>query len=446
MSVQDKLAVQALEKWALPLGRQMADYDPILAAAKHKHPVLIGEATHGTKEFYRARAEITMRLIEEAGFDAVAVEADWPDAYAVNRYVTGTGPEACPHDALEAFERFPTWMWANTEVAHFIDWLHKFNGLSRNRPVGFYGLDLYSMHTSAMAVIDYLEGIDPPAAARARARYGCLDQFIHKPQQYGYAAEMGLTKACEHDITAQLVDLRHKAYHYLTLTGVVDGDDYFCAEQNAKLVKNAETYYRAMFRSRPNSWNLRDQHMAETLADLARHLSEQLGREARIVVWAHNSHVGNAAATEMNKRGEFNIGQLVRESHGYDALLVGFSTCTGAVTAASEWDQPAEKKQIRAPLINSYEWLFQQTSSSRMLLDLTASNEMVDHLLEPRLLRAIGVIYRPETERQSHYFYSCLPEQFDFLLHYDETDALRPLRIPMQWHLGELDETYPTGL
>ncbi|MFC4346845.1 erythromycin esterase family protein [Kordiimonas lipolytica] len=446
MSVQDQAAIHALEKCVTPLDLGASDHASLLRAAKDKKLVLLGEATHGTQQFYRVRADITARLIEEYDFDAVAVEADWPDAYAINRYVTGAGPEVCPRAALDAFERFPTWMWANTEVSRFITWLHTFNSKKSGRPTGFYGLDLYSMSTSAKAVLDYLERVDPQAANRARKRYSCLDQFIHKPQQYGYAAEMGLTKACEHDITAQLVDLRHKAFRYLTQKGIVDGDEYFCAEQNAKLVRNAEIYYRALFRGRPNSWNLRDQHMAETLGDLVHHLSEQLGREAKVIVWAHNSHIGNAAATEMHRRGEFNIGQLVRESHGNNALLIGFSTSTGEVTAASDWDRPAERKNVRAPLPDSYEYLFHRVSHPNFLLDMRSNNEAIDYLLEPRLMRAIGVIYRPETERQSHYFSSCLPEQFDLLLHFDETDAVRPLHVPMRWHQGELDETYPTGL
>ena len=447
----DELTVQAIEKFAMPLGDTFDDYDPIISAAKGKHFVLIGEASHGTREFYKSRGEISMRFIDELGFDAIAVEADWPDAYEVNRYVSNFSPRASAVDALKHFERFPNWMWANTEVLHFIRWLNDFNKLAatekrRKRPVGFYGLDLYSMNTSAHAVVDYLEKHDQDAAMRAITRYSCLAQFIHKPQLYGQAAEFGLTRTCEGEIVAQLIDLQENAHRYISQQGVVDGDEYFCAEQNAKLVQNAEVYYRTMFRERHSSWNQRDKHMFETLGDLKDHLDRQLGKSAKIIVWAHNSHIGNAAATEMGARGEFNIGQLAREKYGDDALLVGFSTCKGEVTAASDWDRPAERKRVRPPFEGSYERLFHQVNFKKFLLDLTAENEMNDMLAKPHLQRAIGVIYRPETERQSHYFFSCLTEQFDFLLHFDDTTALEPLNIPMHWHEGELDETYPTGM
>ena len=453
----DNELVSAIEKHAMPLNSALSDYDPIINAAKDKQFVLIGEASHGTKEFYRSRAEITQRLIEETGFNAVAVEADWPDAYTVNRYVSNLKVQSPVENALKDFERFPTWMWRNTEVMRFVEWLSAYNFTHHaSNPetahiVGFYGLDLYSMSTSAHAVIDYLNTVDPPAASRARARYACLDHFLENPQAYGYVTALGLSDSCEKEIIAQLIELRKKAFHYLSQDGLVAREEYFCAEQNAKLVKNAEEYYRSMFRGRPNSWNVRDQHMFETLEDLARHLTQrkidtQPNSDARIVVWAHNSHVGNAAATEMSQRGELNIGQLVRSKYGSNALLVGFSTCRGTVSAASDWDAPIERKRVRKPLPNSYEEIFHHVNYKQFMLNLQETNEAVDLLMEPRLQRAIGVIYRPETERQSHYFAACLPEQFDFLLHYDETQAVKPLETTPHWHRGEMDETYPTGL
>ena len=454
--------ISALEKHVIPMGGALLDYDEIIDAAKDKKFVLIGEASHGTKEFYRARAEITRRLIEEAGFDAVAVEADWPDAYTVNRYVSNPQIKSSSERALKDFERFPTWMWRNTEVQNFIEWLFSYNYThcllkpETVNNVGFYGLDLYSMSTSAHAVINYLDKVDPLAAKKARERYSCLDDFLDKPQAYGYATKLGLTESCEKDIINQLVSLREKAFDYMRKDGLIAQEEYFCAKQNAKLVKNAEEYYRSMFRGRPNSWNLRDQHMLETLEDLVIHLRQNkknqqatnnaVKHDVKIVVWAHNSHVGNAAATEMSQRGEFNVGQLVREKYGNNSLLIGFSTCRGTVTAASDWDAPIERKRIRAPLPNSYEDIFHQVNHKQFILNLQETNEAVDLLMEPRLQRAIGVIYRPETERQSHYFVSCLPRQFDFLLHYDETHAVKPLKITPHWHRGEMDETYPTGL
>lgn len=452
MSENNKRLVAAIEKNAYPPREMLREYDPIIKAAATKRLVLMGEATHGSHEFYRTRAEITQRLIEEQGFDAVAVEADWPDAYAINRYVCELPPDATAQATLAHFERFPTWMWANQEILQFIEWLRDFNGEQgvKNHAVGFYGLDLYSMSTSVHAVIDYLEKVDPESAAVARQRYGCLDHFMDKPQSYGYAIKFGITDSCEKNIVAQLIDLRKKSYDYMKVNGFVATDEYFCAEQNAKLVRNAEEYYRAMFSSdvttRPNLWNMRDRHMFETLEELMEHMSKRLGREAKIIVWAHNSHIGNANATEMSRRGEYNIGQLTREAYGDRSLLIGFSTAQGTVTAASDWDAPTERKNIRHPLSNSYEDIFHQVNQKNFFLDLREENEATELLRTPRLERAIGVIYRPQTERDSHYFYTTLPEQFDFIIHFDDTKAVEPLNITPHWHRGEIDETYPTGL
>ena len=452
MSENNKRLVSAIEKNVYPPREMLREYDPIIMAAANKRVVLMGEATHGSHEFYRTRAEITQRLIDEQGFDAVAVEADWPDAYAINRFVCGLSSDMTAEATLAHFERFPTWMWANQEVLQFIKWLRDFNEMdkAKNRDVGFYGLDLYSMSTSIHAVIDYLEKVDPTSAALARRRYGCLDYFMDKPQSYGYAIKFGITESCEKNIIAQLVDLRKKAYDYMKVNGFVAADEYFCAEQNAKLVRNAEEYYRAMFSSdlttRPNLWNMRDRHMFETLEELMGHLSKRLGRDAKIIVWAHNSHIGNATATEMSSRGEYNIGQLTREAYGDRSLLIGFSTAQGTVSAASDWDAPTERKNIRRPLTDSYEDIFHQVDQKNFFLDLREENEATELLRTPRLQRAIGVIYRPKTERDSHYFYTTLPEQFDFIIHFDQTRAVEPLKISSQWHQGEIDETYPTGL
>ncbi|HEY0962911.1 MAG TPA: erythromycin esterase family protein [Pseudomonadales bacterium] len=439
--------IRAIEAAALPLAGRMEDYAPLLEAARGKRYVMLGEATHGTREFYRVRAEITERLIDEAGFDAVAVEADWPDAYRVNRFVMQQGTDADASASLGSFERFPRWMWRNREVKRFVEWLHAFNSTPRLRErAGFYGLDLYSLSSSVHAVIGYLERMDPAAARRARQRYGCLWHFMEEPQSYGYATQYGLADSCEADIVLQLRELLQSRQAYLQRDGYVAEDEYFCAAQNAKVVKGAEEYYRALYRGRPNTWNLRDEHMFGTLEAIAGHLGMRLGRPARIVVWAHNSHVGNAAATDMGERGETNIGQLARERHGADALLVGFSTCRGRVTAAPDWDMPAEIKAIREPWAGSYEEVFHHVNHKAFLLDLRQPSAAVDMLTEPRLQRAIGVIYRPGTERHSHYFRSRLPEQFDFLLHYDETEAVTAIDPGIQPRFGELDETYPRGL
>ncbi len=443
--------IAAIAKYAQPAGSALQEYDPIVKAANGKQFVLLGEATHGTAEFYRARAQITRRLIEEQGFDAVVLEADWPDAYAVNRYVTGK-QEGTAQQTLEVFERFPAWMWRNAEFLHFIEWLESYNrefrppGPRRKQAVGIYGLDLYSLTRSIKAVVDYLERVDPMAAARARSRYSCFDQFIDDPQAYGYAAGLGLTDTCEKQIVAQLVEMQRRSYDYMSLNGLIGEDEYFSAEQNARIVQHAEEYYRSLFSRHANSWNVRDKHMYETLQDISLHLRWVLGREPKIVVWAHNSHLGNAAATAMAVRGEYNIGQLVREVEGRNALAVGFSTCRGTVTAASEWDGVPENKTIMEPFAGSYEELFSYVQEKNFILDLREPNEMVDLLREPRLQRAIGVVYHPDTERASHYYEARLPEQFDFLIHFDTTTAVEPLDGRLHWERAEYEDTFPFGL
>lgn len=450
MNSTDIALSRAIERQAQPLTGALSDFDSLVEAARGKQLVLIGEASHGTSEFYRARAQLTCRLISELGFAGVAVEADWPDAYAVNRHVWNLDPQQRAEQALQVFERFPVWMWANTDVLDFIRWLAEFNAMPARaeaglRPVGFYGLDLYSLHSSTRAVIGYLEKQDPPAAARARERYACLDQFLHEPHLYGQSVEFGLSASCEQAITDQLREMQTRAFQRLEGLGLVADEQRFCAEQNARLVRNAEQYYRAMFRGRPSSWNLRDSHMFETLEALRGHLTHQLGEPAPLLVWAHNSHVGNAAATEMGARGELNIGQLVRQQYGDQALLIGFSTATGEVTAASDWDGPAQTKVVRPPLPGSYEALFQAVGREAFMLDLRGSGVLSSGLAEARLQRAIGVIYRPQTERHSHYYYSHLPQQFDFMLHYQHTHALQPLALD-SLASGELGETWPSGL
>jgi erythromycin esterase-like protein len=436
-----------LETVAHPLTGAPADYDPLLTLVGNARFVLLGEASHGTHEFYRARAQITQRLIQEKGFTAVAVEADWPDAYRVNRYVRGVSNETESVEALANFRRFPTWMWRNADVLDFVDWLRAHNDAraSGATPVGFYGLDLYSLNASITAVLGYLDKVDPEAAQRARYRYGCLEHFGEDTQAYGYAASIGLHKSCEDEVVSQLLELQRRAAEYAGRDGRVAPDEFFFAEQNARLVKNAEEYYRAMFRGRVSSWNLRDCHMAETLAALATYLQGQ-GQPAKIVVWAHNSHLGDARATEMGQAGELNVGQLVRERYGQDAVLIGFSTYSGTVTAATEWDGPAERKRVRPALPDSYEALFHELNLGRFLVILRDGDAAIARLCRPRLERAIGVIYRPETERLSHYFSARLPEQFDAVLHCDETRAVEPLERTAAWERDEVPETFPTGL
>jgi len=340
-------------------------------------------------------------------------------------------------------------MWRNTVVLEFIEWLREHNAArAPEMRVGFYGLDLYSLFTSIQAVLAYLDRTDADAAKRARQRYACFDRFADDSQAYGYAARFELDASCEKAVVAQL---REMVAHGGSLSrGLADGDPdaFFHAEQNARLVKNAEEYYRSMFSSHVSSWNLRDRHMAETLSELDGHLSRRRGRPARIAVWAHNSHLGDARATEMGEAGELNLGQLVRERHGAAAALVGFSTYSGTVTAASDWDMPAETKQIRPGLDGSYEALFHGVDSARFCLVLRGNAEVAEALAAPRLQRAIGVIYRPETERQSHYFHARLARQFDALIHLDATRALVPLDRPRDVDAAAVEppETFPSGV
>ncbi|HEX8534791.1 MAG TPA: erythromycin esterase family protein, partial [Allosphingosinicella sp.] len=398
--------------------------------------VLLGEASHGTSEFYRARAAITKRLIEEHGFTIVAVEADWPDAAVIDRYVRNR-PEREGEEA--AFQRFPTWMWRNTDVDAFIRWLKRHN---EQRPqdemAGFYGLDLYNLGGSIRAVIDYLDDVDPEAASIARERYGCLQPYAKNPQGYGRMAITRGYAQCEQPVVQMLRELLQKRTEYVG----EDGDEYLDAAANARLVKNAEAYYRVMYHGAAESWNLRDTHMFETLCQLL----EARGPEAKAVVWAHNSHIGNAAHTEMGQvREELNIGQLCKEKFGEKARLIGFGTHTGTVAAATDWDEPMEVKQVRPSLAGSYERMSHDSGVERFLLDMRegVNEEAVEALLEPRLERFIGVIYRPETERWSHYAQAVLPNQFDAWVWFDETSAVTPLgEEPSS---GE-EEMYPFGL
>jgi len=441
--------INAVRETAHPLTGATTDYDPLMKLIGDARFVLLGEATHGTHEFYWARAEITKRLITEKGFVAVAVEADWPDAYRVNRYVRGRSGDPTARDALAGFKRFPIWMWRNTDVLDFIEWLRARNtSLPPDaRKTGFYGLDLYSLHASIEAVVSYLEKVDPEAAKRARYRYSCFEHFGEDTQAYGYAAGFNLSKSCEDEVVAQLIELQQHTAEYAKRDGQVAEDEFFYAEQNARLAKDAEEYYRTMFSGRVSSWNLRDRHMAETLEALVAHL-EREGGGTKVVVWAHNSHVGDARATSMGSQGELNIGQLVRERHGREAVLVGFSTYTGTVTAASDWGAPLERKRVRPALQDSYEALFHQAGLSNFLLPSHNDSKAANALHGPRLERAIGVIYLPKSERISHYFQARLPEQFDAVLHFDETLAIEPLDRTTQWEVGETEipETYPSAL
>jgi erythromycin esterase-like protein len=431
---------------ALRLEGSAHDYDRFIEVADRARVVLMGEATHGTHEFYRERDMLTRRLIVERGFDAVAVEADWPDAYRVNQFVKGSGTDVDAVEALTDFRRFPAWMWRNADVLDFVGWLREHNdALPPERRIGFYGLDLYSLHSSMRAVIAFLEKVDPAAALRARGRYACFDRFGDEMQVYAQTAGMGVEPSCEREVVTQLAELRRQAALYARRDGRLAADEVFAAEQNARVVRGAEAYYRTMMGGRVESWNLRDHHMTDTLVSLLRFL-DRPARTSRVVVWAHNSHLGDARATEMGEHGEVNVGQLARERFGPDVVSLGFTTHAGTVTAAIDWDGDAYRRHVRPSITGSIEHLFHEVGIARFLLPLHADPELTSVLSTPRLERAIGVIYRPETERRSHYFRARLADQFDHVIHIDHTRAVEPLERSSRWERGEAAETYPSGL
>lgn len=444
--------VSVISSHAHILSGDTKDYDALLDLVGDARLVLLGEATHGTHEFYRERARITQRLIAEKNFTAVAVEADWPDAYRVNRYVRNINISGTPNDenakqALDGFKRFPSWMWRNADVAEFVEWLREYNDRANSSTpkAGFYGLDLYSLFTSIEEVLRCLSKIDPAAAQRARERYACFDHFNKDGLLYAHMTSVGTSKSCEQYVISQLSDLYAQAVNKQKIVGQKAGEELFYTQQNARLIVHAEEYYRTMFKGQISSWNLRDQHMAETLDNLMVHLTQVNNMPAKIVVWAHNSHVGDARGSEFGLQGKWNLGQLARTMYGGEALLVGFTTGHGTVTAASNWDAFPEAKRVRPALPDSYEAVLHDTGIPSFMLSLRDRNSLRQVLSSRRLTRVIGVIYRPETERESHYLYSLFPQQFDAVLHFDETRALEPLDPASHLVGGDVPETFPGG-
>ncbi|MGD9740465.1 MAG: erythromycin esterase family protein [Bauldia sp.] len=420
---------------SLPVPERHDAFGPFFDRFADARIVLLGEATHGTSEFYRARAAITRRLIAEHGFTIVAVEADWPDAGRVDRFVRHRGRGSAPDTA---FTRFPSWMWRNEEVAAFAVWLRDHNEpLPAERRAEFRGLDVYSMRSSIAAVLAYLDRVDPAAAKRARDRYGCLTPWQAEPSWYGHVVMRGDADPCEDAVVAELQSLLDRQLDY----EAKDGEDFFDAVRNATTVHAAEQYYRIMYRGSTESWNLRDRHMFNTL----RALLDRRGPDSKAVVWAHNSHIGNAAATAMGWRGEFNLGELCRTAFGDDAVLIGFGTDRGTVAAADDWGAPMKVKTVLPARADSYERVFRQTGIARSLTDLRSprNRETRDLLLSPRLERAIGVVYRPETEFYSHYFEAVLPDQFDAYVWFEDTRAVTELA---PGHPAGVPDTYPFGL
>lgn len=411
--------------------------DNLMARIGDSRVVLLGEASHGTAEFYDMRARITKELIEKKGFTIVTAEADWPDAAHINHYIHGREQDALLQN--KPFSRFPTWMWANKSMLKFTHWLHAYNAKteSTEKKVGFYGLDLYSLYSSIESVLNYLQDVDPKTAEIARERYGCLMPWADEPSLYGQAVITQQHRDCEIEVLKNLQDLLKKRLE----PSVADEEQFFDAEQNAKLIVDAERYYRTMYYAEDSSWNQRDQHMIKTLQAVL----DFKGPESKAVVWAHNSHIGDARATQMSARGELNIGQLARQKYGDKVYNIGFGTDHGTVAAASDWGGPMKIKQVRPSHLDSYERIFHDVPTDNFLLPLRypLHEDIRKKLLPERLERAIGVIYRPETELQSHYFYASLPAQFDEYIWFDETRAVEALTKETD---DDTLDTFPFGL
>ncbi|MGI8545847.1 MAG: erythromycin esterase family protein [Gemmatimonadaceae bacterium] len=422
------------------------DLDPLLDAIGDARYVLLGEASHGTHEFYTWRAELSKRLIREKQFSFIGVEGDWPDCYRVNRFVKGyadSGESA--EEVLHAFDRWPTWMWANREVVELAEWLRDHNRhLPAEQQAGFYGLDVYSLWQSMAAVVDYLEKIDPNFARVARRAYTCFEPYYEDEHAYARATALVPT-SCEDEAIAVLCTLRAKAPEYRE-----DGPEaYFNAEQNALVARGAELYYRTMVRGGPTSWNVRDHHMVDTLDRLTAHH----GPRAKAIVWEHNTHIGDARFTDMARAGMVNVGQLVRQGHGESAndrdgvVLVGFGTHRGSVIAGEEWGEPMQRMRVPSARAGSVEELLHRAGNgANMLLTFDGADDGgIPNFDAPLDNRAIGVVYDPRAERYGNYVPTIVPRRYDAFLFIDETRALDPLHMPVE--VGrEPPETYPSGM
>lgn len=431
---------------AVPINPEDPALDSLIDRCHGMDVVLIGESTHGTHEFQALRAAITARLITTAGFNTIAIEADWPATRRLHRHTLGSDGGGNAADALAGFRRFPQWLWRNSDMLDFVGWLRQHNApLPENLKTHIHGLDLYSMNESIHEVVDYLHRIDPAEAHRFARRYACFDHFGGDTRRYGLFAGTGISRHCEEEVVGALAELRMKKASLLAWDGDAADEAFFSAERNAAAVADAESYYRTMFRGDIHSWNLRDRHMMDTLLAVVERRKARHGHVAT-VVWAHNSHVGDASATTMGRRGEFSLGELARNHFGDRALLVGLTTSRGTVTAADDWDAPARRMELLPPLAHSCEIAFQRTGIPAFLLDFDAHPPVAEALSSPLLQRAIGVVYQRDSERSSHYLTADTAKQFDVLVHIDETRALEPLETAPSMESVEVEETYPTGV
>jgi erythromycin esterase len=436
MMAGERELIEAVKRIEKPL-RGDEDLDPLLERIGDARVVLLGEASHGTHQYYAWRDRISRRLIEEKGFGFIAVEGDWPDCYLLNRWVKGVDGGGGAREMLHAFERWPTWMWANHEVAELAEWLRRHNeGRPEDGRVGFYGLDVYSLWDSMDVVTRYLEKVDPEAAKRARGAYGCFDPYGEDVQDYAMATALVPT-SCEEEVVRILSDLRAKGPDY----HAEGREAYFNAEQNALVARNAERYYRAMIRGGAQSWNVRDRHMIETLERLLRHH----GPDAKAIVWEHNTHVGDARATDMARAGMVNVGSLARERWGGDVVIAGFSSHRGSVIAGSEWGAPMQRMTVPEAREGSWEHVFHQAGAHDRLVMMDDLDD-VEAAQPARGHRAIGVVYHPEREATGNYVPSVLPFRYDAMLYIDHSHALRPLKMDARLDSHEPPETYPSGM
>jgi erythromycin esterase-like protein len=428
--IDSALLVTSVRDAARPLAGVDSDYDALMKLIGNSRFVLLGEATHGTHEFYRERARITQRLIKEKGFNTIVLEADFPDTLRVNAYIGGAGADRDAAEALSGFKRFPRWMWRNTDVRDLVERLRAHNDArpAEAARVRIHGMDLYSLPASADRVISYLKRSDADAARRARKRYGCFSSYRLNPSGYGDAVAAGTHRSCEREAQQQFDEMQRFVTEHTSVANRQPNEELLYALQHARVVKNAEEYYRTAYRSSTASWNLRDHHMVDTVDYLVRHSDALGGGQAKVIVWAHNSHLGDARATEASERGELNVGQLMRQRYGNGAVLVGFTTYTGKVRAAREWGGSGEHRSVLPSLAGSYGALFHETGVPNFLLLLRDNSKLPAAFAKPRLERAIGVIYLPQTERQSHYFRARLSQQFDAVIHFDVTSAVEPLK------------------
>jgi erythromycin esterase-like protein len=420
--VQPAAAVDAVRHAAIALRSQPTDYDALVASIGDSTRILLGESTHGTQEYYRERARITLRLVRERGVSAVAIEGDWSPTSRVNRYVRGLGSDRSSREALRGFTRFPRWMWSNAQFAEFVEQLRAHNlTLPAEQRVGLYGMDVYDLFDAADAVVDGLQRVDRAAARRVRSHYRCFGSYGRNTYTYG-AAVRSARKSCQAQAAAALAEVRR-----LPLPCAPQAAEaHFDLVRAAASVVAAEEYFRATYGGE-NAWNLRDRRMVDTVETVAEHQQRLIGRPAKVVIWSHNSHTGDARATDAAKRGELNIGQLMKQRHGPQTYLVGFFTHGGTVLAASQWDQPGLRQRLRPALPESHSGLFHRTGTAALLLVVRGNAELERRLAAPMLQRAVGVVYVPNAERRAHYFSAVLPRQFDAAIYFDQTEAVRPL-------------------